>query len=74
MTLHEMFARFARERAEAIEEQLAVGVALGLDVAVSETWDGLAMTLKFEFIQPGAQPPPGCTLYRASEIHEPRRK
>lgn len=67
MTLTEEVARVARGRAQAIEERLRVAVACGSDLAVSETWDGRAVTLQFELVTPGTTPPPNCTLYLASK-------
>jgi hypothetical protein len=72
VTILDAARKFSRVRAEAIEERLALAVALKKDLAVTEEWAGMTLTISFKLVAPGEAPPPTCTLYKASEFLEPR--
>lgn len=61
-------ARMMRKRAEAIEDRLLRIAGTGFDLAVTETWEGLTLTLHFELVDPHGPFPPGSTVYRVSTI------
>lgn len=63
-----MLAKVREHRLRIIEDRLLRAAGTGMDLAVTETWEGTTLTLHFELVDPHGPFPPGCTVYRVSTI------